>query len=136
MAEVTYSDKLRDPRWQKKRLKIFERDNWTCVSCMRSDLSLQVHHLLYLPGRDPWEYEDHLLVTYCEFCHNTEHLIGGQINDILLELIKKNRLYIKPLSQLCTLIEKVPEYQEQFRVFVNEKLIAYLKTFEKPLSHG
>jgi hypothetical protein len=103
---------------------------------MRSDLSLQVHHLLYLPGRYPWEYEDHLLVTYCEFCHNTEHLIGGQINDILLELIKKNRLYIKPLSQLCTLIEKVPEYQEQFRVFVNEKLIAYLKTFEKPLSHG
>ena len=30
---MKYSEKLRDPRWQKARLKVLERDNWTCVNC-------------------------------------------------------------------------------------------------------
>ena len=29
----TYSRKLSNPLWQKKRLKILERDNWTCKKC-------------------------------------------------------------------------------------------------------
>ena len=29
---MSYSDKLKDPRWQRKRLEIFERDNWTSVT--------------------------------------------------------------------------------------------------------
>jgi len=30
MAKLTYSEKLKDPRWQKKRLEILSRDNFTC----------------------------------------------------------------------------------------------------------
>jgi hypothetical protein len=30
-SRKTYSEKLRDPRWQKKRLQIFERDEFMCV---------------------------------------------------------------------------------------------------------
>jgi 5-methylcytosine-specific restriction endonuclease McrA len=29
----TYGDKLKDPRWQKRRLEIFKRDEWTCQQC-------------------------------------------------------------------------------------------------------
>ena len=28
-----YYRKLRDPRWQKRRLEIFARDDWTCQGC-------------------------------------------------------------------------------------------------------
>ena len=28
-----YSEKLKDPRWQKKRLEILERDNFRCQYC-------------------------------------------------------------------------------------------------------
>lgn len=29
----SYAEKFKDPRWQKKRLKIMERDNWKCCEC-------------------------------------------------------------------------------------------------------
>ena len=128
MSKISYSEKLKDPRWQKRRLEIFNRDNWTCVSCNRKDLSLHVHHIKYIPGLEPWDYCPSHLVTYCEFCHNTEHLIGDQINDCLMEVIKLNKLYVKPVSQLCTLIEKHPAFQENLKWFLNESMIEYLKT--------
>jgi hypothetical protein len=68
----TYSEKLRDPRWQKMRLKVLERDGWACQRCGREDITLNVHHRDYAVGRDPWDYMDCLLVTLCEDCHKHE----------------------------------------------------------------
>lgn len=68
----TYSELLRDPRWQKKRLKILERDGWGCKSCGDKSSTLHVHHRNYLQGKKPWEYEDHWLVTLCINCHKEE----------------------------------------------------------------
>ncbi len=65
----TYVEKLRDPRWQKTRLKVFERDNWTCQACFSDDESLQVHHKYYLRGKEPWDYPMDALQTLCEHCH-------------------------------------------------------------------
>lgn len=42
----SYAEKLRDPRWQKKRLKIFERDGWACQDCRSTTNTLNLHHLL------------------------------------------------------------------------------------------
>src|SRR5690349_359222 len=70
MARQTYSEKLKDPRWQKKRLKILERDEWICKGCFRGDKTLHVHHNEYISGREPWEYEDKYLTTLCEECHS------------------------------------------------------------------
>ena len=42
---MTYSEKLSDPRWQKKRLLILERDNFSCVKCQADDVQLQIHRL-------------------------------------------------------------------------------------------
>lgn len=65
----------RDRQWYDKRLKIIERDNHTCVRCKRqlTDEQLQVHHLHYIEGRKPWEYEDFELITLCKSCHAQEH---------------------------------------------------------------
>jgi len=64
---MTYSDLLKDPRWQKKRLEIFMRDGWKCRECGRNDLELQVHHEKYFG--DPWEIPNKFLKTVCFKCH-------------------------------------------------------------------
>lgn len=33
-SREVYLAKLRDPRWQKLRLQVFERDEWACQVCM------------------------------------------------------------------------------------------------------
>lgn len=73
MSKESYSDKLRDPRWQKKRLEVFNRDRFRCVICGDDKTQLQVHHLKYLPGRDPWDYPLELLETRCQPCHERGH---------------------------------------------------------------
>ena len=66
---MTYLEKLKDPRWQKRRLEIFERDKFTCTQCFDSETTLHVHHIVYVKGYDPWDYEDDRLLTLCEKCH-------------------------------------------------------------------
>jgi len=65
----TYAEKLRDPRWQKKRLQILERDEWTCQDCKDTESTLHVHHFYYERGKNPWEYPDKHLITLCKPCH-------------------------------------------------------------------
>jgi len=70
MKEKTYSELFKDPQWQKKRLKIMERDEFTCVSCQDNGTTLNVHHCVpYKKNAKPWEYEDCGLITLCENCH-------------------------------------------------------------------
>ena len=66
---MTYAEKLKDPRWQKKRLQILERDKWTCRACGEKEKTLHVHHIFYLQGADPWDIPDGLLITFCCDCH-------------------------------------------------------------------
>ena len=69
MEKKTYLEKLKDPRWQKKRLEILERDNWTCKACGETEKTLHVHHIFYFPKKEPWEIENGFLITLCENCH-------------------------------------------------------------------
>lgn len=72
-----YSDALQDPRWQKKRLEVFQRDNWSCQLCgngLNDGVPLNIHHRIYHTGRKPWEYDDKELLTICEKCHTKLHM--------------------------------------------------------------
>jgi len=69
----SYSDKLKDPRWQKKRLEIMQRDKFMCRECGDTDNTLNVHHLNYIHGMQPWEYDNSDLKTLCELCHQAMH---------------------------------------------------------------
>lgn len=78
---MTYSEKLKDPRWQKKRLKILERDNFTCTKCGNDKITLHIHHAKYLGL--PWEVEDKYLSTICETCHKNEHFKPVKLSTIV-----------------------------------------------------
>lgn len=69
---MTYQQKLADPRWQRKRLEIMNRDNWTCQRCGDATTQLEVHHTDYWEGKKPWEYPDDMLTTVCRNCHQKE----------------------------------------------------------------
>lgn len=65
---MSYSQKLKDPRWQKKRLEILSRDNFSCRFCGDTKTELQVHHKSYFG--EPWEQANDELLTLCRYCHN------------------------------------------------------------------
>ena len=64
---MNYSDKLKDPRWQRKRLEILNRDNFSCSECEDASTQLQIHHKKYYG--EPWEADNSDLITLCEHCH-------------------------------------------------------------------
>lgn len=68
---MNYSEKLKDPRWQKMRLEVFQRDEFSCVCCGNDKLTLHVHHTKY--KGDPWQALMEWLYTVCEFCHEELH---------------------------------------------------------------
>lgn len=100
----SYSEKLRDPRWQKKRLEILSRDNWTCQCCSDTSSTLNVHHRHYLAGREPWDYDDKYLVALCEQCHKNETEDRPESERRLLEALR-----LKFLSYEVTRLAKAVE---------------------------
>lgn len=98
-----YAKKLRDPRWQKKRLEILRRDNWTCFWCGDTESTLHVHHTVYT-GKDPWETWDDCLLTLCEACHSIYHL---QLSPLELFLIKSTRCRDKGDKEAISLLNKI-----------------------------
>lgn len=75
----TYSEKLQDERWQKKRAEIIRRDNLSCVSCGACDTTLDVHHGYYEKDKEPWEYPNETLHTLCRKCHSNAENIRSQV---------------------------------------------------------
>lgn len=88
-----YSEKLRDPRWQKLRLQIFERDEWCCQLCFDSESTLAVHHKYYAPKAEPWDYPLEALVTLCEACHSDETEARPEAEQNLLFALRQKGFY-------------------------------------------
>jgi hypothetical protein len=95
-----YSNQLRDPRWQKKRLEILSRDNFSCQICGNEKETLMVHHRYYIQNREPWDYPENLLVTLCSSCHENEHELEDEAND-LVRILKSNSFFNSDISELC-----------------------------------
>ena len=82
-----YSDKLRDPRWQQRRLRVLDTHRWACEDCGGTKEQLEVHHCYYLRGNEPWEHGDNLLMCLCAHCHqrrqNLEEMAKQSLSEIL-----------------------------------------------------
>ena len=90
---MTYQEKLKDPRWQKKRLRILDRDQWACQRCGDKENTLHVHHKYYESNAiGPWDYPDVAYITLCDSCHENEHHWERHAEAQLLKSIKKNFL--------------------------------------------
>jgi hypothetical protein len=70
---LSYSEKLRDPRWLSRRQHILQRADFRCEECDEPTRGLHVHHKLYRSGAEPWEYGDDELVALCSGCHADRH---------------------------------------------------------------
>jgi hypothetical protein len=84
---MTYSDKLQDPRWQKRRLEVLQRDNFTCRLCTDITTVLHIHHKKY--AKEPWEVELGSLITYCKHCHSVIEYNKKTDSIIPLQILKR-----------------------------------------------
>jgi hypothetical protein len=107
---VQYYELLKDPRWQKKRLEILERDHWTCQICGEKDSMLVVHHLCYRQTLTddckkerrlyPWEYDNYELITLCDGCNSEEHESAEYWIDEIGQVLKHIGFNSKTLCDL------------------------------------
>jgi hypothetical protein len=112
---ANYSDKLKDPRWQKKRLEILNRDEFTCQYCSSNENTLHVHHKYYIPEANPWEYNNNALITLCEYCHEQEHTEAS-----VRERYFINLLYDLGMSPMDLLIPQVNWFENFTELNKNE----------------
>ena len=98
---ISYSEKLKNPKWQKKRLEILERDLWSCQGCYDTKSTLHVHHCYYKSGLDPWKYSNESLVTLCESCHKKESQSDGTKEQLLIDNLKKKGFMSGDFEQLA-----------------------------------
>lgn len=68
--QMNYTKKLSNPKWQKKRLEILQRDEFTCQLCNDRETELHIHHKKY--SGEPWEVDNEHLITLCAHCHAVE----------------------------------------------------------------
>lgn len=71
------SGNYQDPRWQRLRLEVMQRDNFACVACRDSESPLHVHHKEY--HGELWDTPIGRLQTLCDLCHKVlgRHPKGG-----------------------------------------------------------
>lgn len=112
-----YARKLRDPRWQRRRLERMQVADFACEQCRAKDKTLAVHHRRYFKGRDPWDYPDELLHVLCEDCHACEHAMRSALYDALAEMGGEEISYLLGVAK-GKIAARLARYEEQMdRVF-------------------
>lgn len=118
---MTYAEKLKSPKWQKLRLKILERDKWTCQSCFDTESTLNVHHKSYIFNNEIWDYPDDNFQTLCETCHASLTEYKREIKAIIdyWPGLKELKLLYSILSELQC---RTPIYHKHIDWYVQNKM--------------
>ncbi len=116
-ARFIYNQKRRDVRWKRRRDDLLRQRNYTCCECARplteGTMDLQVHHVVYIPGLDPWDYPDELLLVVCPAHHRVRAAL-------------EQAIYLEVGQHLAT--RDIPELQRQpvYAFFEDDPLLAHL----------
>jgi hypothetical protein len=132
----TYSQKLKDARWQKKRNFILIRAHNRCEDCWSTD-NLEIHHCYYMYGFEPWEYPFDSLRCLCRNCHEkrglTEQILRGNLASLktnelnsLIDLITSG-LYWYPKEEMFSLLSSFSYDQEKTQEIFSDLLTKKLK---------
>jgi hypothetical protein len=129
---MTYAEKLKDPRWQKKRLEILDRDHFTCQCCTDKTKTLCVHHKSYTG--EPWEVENSELITYCIDCHSLIEYIKemddyNEIKKIVKKELSGAILYIVYVNKDTILLFAIQYGVVSYRITLCENHINTIKNF-------
>jgi hypothetical protein len=115
----------KDPRWQKRRLEILQRDNFTCTSCGNNSETLNIHHCVpYKKNLKIWEYQDNELTTLCENCHKEISKIINNCKNIITNNCSRGleiSMYIQEIIQL--LDNQTPPIYENIVNIIKKKNI-------------
>lgn len=120
---LTYAEKLKSPKWQKKRLEILNLRGFKCELCNNEEKELHVHHRFYLKGRQPWQYDNDIFQVLCSDCHEKQH---KEPNAIIKEVIPKK------YEKLIRLIEAIELFDIDNLMFIldeNVNVIGANETF-------
>jgi hypothetical protein len=128
--QTSYSEKLRDPRWQKKRLCVMQRDGFACRDCGDADSTLHVHHCYYEKG-DPWQTDEKFLLTLCENCHEARGELEAD-GRRMLGMIFINSSNAKDDESLRELVISMAQnsHEKGGLIIVNDDII------QKAIEHG
>lgn len=122
MSKKSYGELLRDPRWQRKRLEILNRADFSCETCGDTESTLNVHHKIYRRGAKPWEYTDAELTALCEPCHLEHHSARDRLNVELAgmdtSMLERVLGYAMALRLDAETFNDLPEDQQPPRRFV------------------
>jgi hypothetical protein len=124
-----YSQLLRDPRWQRKRLEALQASDFKCCMCGDGETELHIHHQYYERGKKPWEYELDSLDALCSPCHEATELLKRSIFEKLTHPIYSQGFWVLNdiwggaqdlnVSALLTKIRDNPELAEALLAQVN-----------------
>lgn len=104
-------EQYRDPRWQKKRLEIMERDEFACQMCSDSKSVLNVHHRYYTPTHKVWDYPNEALVTLCESCHSGEKVSMEEYTSLMVNTLKQ-KFFADDIRELASGFYKMPVFHQ------------------------
>lgn len=95
-----YGEKFKDPRWQKLRLETLQAFDFICQTCGDTKSTLNVHHVNYRKGAEPWEYQRSDLTVLCERCHE-------DIEKMVIPKLRALAVILPPdvTLKLCNLLE-------------------------------
>lgn len=116
---MEYAQKLKDPRWQKKRLDILNRDSFSCQKCFDDKNTLHVHHIKYFKGKEPWDIEDRYLITLCESCHETEGEDYKMAMDELKFYIEYHSFLSSDIEDIVSLVKTMGDGDFKGYIFID-----------------
>lgn len=118
--KLSYAEMLKDPRWQKKRLEVMQRDGFRCQHCLSEDKPLQVHHLVYDKDKKPWEYDNNQLITLCEDCHQDETEYSRYLYTDFQVFVRDFKLTGLSLPVLCNMLNCFSDVFHAYNTKTNE----------------
>jgi len=135
----SYYEKLKDPRWQKIRLKVLERDEFICQICGDALNTLNVHHKFYKKNCEPWDYELDDLITYCEDCHERETKDMKIAEQKLLLVLKQKGFKAYEIEDIADSFKGIETKEESFMTTGNISILfesKYISNYEECLKLG
>ena len=102
MTKMSYSEQLKHPNWQRKRLEVMKGAGFACENCGDTETMLNVHHRRYVKGRMVWEYENNELQCLCQPCHAQHHEHRELLERLLMDGEGREQMAIGLMGGYCT----------------------------------
>lgn len=107
------------PEWQRKRLEVFQRDNFKCCNCNSTTRQLEVHHVDYVNDWKTWKYPMDMLVTLCRDCHEKEQA-RPRHETTLLHSMRWKGFTADDMLRLSVAIEQSPDFVTKIKKAISK----------------